>query len=113
MMSENRTSEVSKSFHFRVKMGKPFSHYWHYALYRVPATQTWYWVGDRNTLITTEETNQGGGGGGGDANAVKENLSVVTSQARILQIDTMMSKSVQDALTANLTAWDKSGVSKD
>src|SRR5688572_8382965 len=34
-MMGDRNSTVSRNFHFKVEIGKPFSHYWHYVLHRV------------------------------------------------------------------------------
>src|SRR4051812_41631014 len=42
-MMGDRHSTVSKNFHFKVEIGKPISHYWHYVLYRDAATKTWSW----------------------------------------------------------------------
>jgi len=113
MMSDDRGSAVSRNFHFKVEIGKACSHYWHYVLYRVAATHTWQWVGDRNTLITTEVTNQGGGGGGSDATAVKSNLTLVTMQARVYKMEDKMSKKIQNKLTVKLTKWEKDGIITD
>lgn len=112
-MMGDRESKVSENFHFKIEIGKACSHYWHYVLYRVAATKTWHWVGDRNALVTSEVTNQGGGGAGSSASALKSNLSLVTMQARIHSMDTLMSRKVQNKLTAKLTKWDKAGVITD
>jgi len=113
MMSDVRDSSVSKNFHFKIEIGKVSSHYWHYVLYRVANNQSWHWVGDRNTLITSEDTNQGGGGGGSDIMVVKSNLSLVTMQARTYGLEDKMSRKIQNRLTAQLTKWDKSGIIAD
>lgn len=48
MSAENdRNSEKSKNFHFKMEVGKAASHYWHYVLYRDAAAKTWHWVGDQ------------------------------------------------------------------
>jgi hypothetical protein len=106
-MMGNRDSTVSINFHFKVEIGKPISHYWHYVLYRDPGTKTWSWVGDANPLIPA--TNQGGGGAGNDVQLLKSNLSLVTSVARQQNMDGQMTKKIQNKMVAVLTKWDKDG----
>lgn len=104
-MMGDRNSTVSENFHFKVEIGKPISHYWHYVLYRNPTTKTWSWVGSANPLLPT--TNQGGGGAGNNADLLKSNLSLVTSTARQQSMDDKMSKKIQDRMVAILSKWDQ------
>jgi hypothetical protein len=110
-MMGNRDSTVSVNFHFKIEIGKPFSHYWHYVLHRVAATQTWYWVGDASPHIPT--TNQGGGGAGNDIQALRANYSLVQMASRSnnrTAIENGMSKKKQNKLVAKLTKWDQAGI---
>ena len=108
-MMGNRDSTVSENFHFKVEIGKPFSHYWHYVLYRNAATHTWSWVGDPNPLIPA--TNQGGGGAGNNLQLVKSNLSLVEMAIRQRsKLETGMSNKKRDSLLKKLNKWDAEGI---
>lgn len=111
MMSadNDRNSEKSKNFHFKMEVGKAASHYWHYVLHRDPATQTWHWVGDQTPGYGAHVTNQGGGGAAGDVRKLAENLTIAQVQARAHGLDDKMSRKIQDRLTAVLSKWDKAG----
>ncbi|WP_020407513.1 hypothetical protein [Hahella ganghwensis] len=111
-MMGNRDSTISVNFHFKVEIGKPYSHYWHYELYRVAASRTWHWVGHANPLIP--ETNQGGGGAGSDIQALRSNLTLVQLEARRRRaIEKGMSKSIRDKLLQKLNKWDRDGIIHD
>ena len=111
-MMGNRDSTVSVNFHFKIEIGKPFSHYWHYTLHRVAADRSWHWVGDANPHIP--ETNQGGGGAGTDHLRLKSNLTLVQMEARQRHaLEKFMNKKFQNKLVAKLTKWDAEGVIRD
>ncbi|WP_137940229.1 hypothetical protein [Chitinivorax sp. B] len=108
-MMGNRDSTVSTNFHFKIEIGKPYSHYWHYVLHRNATTQTWYWVGHPNPNCTA--TNQGGGGGGSDIQLIRSNLTLVQLEARQRPaMEKGMNKSIRDKLVAKLTQWDQAGI---
>jgi hypothetical protein len=108
-MMGNRDSTVSVNFHFKIEIGKPFSHYWHYVLHRVAATQTWYWVGDPNPQIAA--TNQGGGGAGGNIQLLKSNFTLVEMEMRRRSaLENGMSKKIRNRFVNKLTQWDKGGI---
>lgn len=107
MMSDFRDCSVSKNFHFKIEIGKPYSHYWHYVLCRHPGTQTWSWAGAANPQIAT--TNQGGGGAGASQQKLNENYTLVLSQARQQQMDGQVTSRSINRLVTLLTQADQGG----
>lgn len=108
-MMGDRQSTVSINFHFKVEIGKPFSHYWHYVLHRNPGTQKWSWVGDPNSLIPA--TNQGGGGAGNNHQLLKSNLSLVEMAVRGRPtLEAGMNNKKRNNLLKKLDKWDADGI---